>query len=171
MTEKIAYLIGEQTDFTQLAEKTAEKVTRAVAEWTGKDTPVSAEPAEMLTSPLTGGTLSYTFGATEHPVFKTEVAPTGIGIAGAAQSFVYAGKDSAVSSVTENADGTLRVVLDCGSGLSLAYDGLGMTYFEEGNSVAEKQIIGMLPNTAEPVLVFEVWQDGVACDPLDYIIF
>ncbi len=67
--------------------------------------------------------------------------------------------------------GGFMVVIDHGTIGSSYYFGLGSASVRTGESVESGEVIGKLPNTASPRLMFEIEQGGKAIDPHNYIVF
>lgn len=83
---------------------------------------------------------------------------------------VLAAGSGTVSRVVPLQSGVM-VVIDHGSIGSSYYFGLKVASVKMGESVVSGQVIGTLPATPNPKLMFELEQDGKAVNPHDYIVF
>ena len=99
---------------------------------------------------------------------------TGIDIGGSEGSDIYAAVGGIVSYADWMGGYGNYVVIDHGNGLQTAYGHCSKLLVSEGDYVERGQIIaymGSTGNSTGPHLHFEVKQDGVFQNPLDYVLY
>lgn len=159
---KIDSLINSQFDIEKTTQVMAEFVEDASEYFSGnKD--------YELSMPVEGGKVYEDFTQTVHPVFMTDVSPTGITLAAEPSAYVYSALPGKVTSVRDNADGTKRIIVKYDKNTSLAYDNLSSVYVKEDTLIDSKHIIGLLKEEEPATLIFEMWVDNEAVDPMKYI--
>ena len=161
---KVDSIINSQFDMNKTAEVVSEFVYDATNYFSGNNKEIS------LSLPVKNATLHKDFVESVHPVFMTDIAPTGISFSAPASSYVYSSESGRVSTVTENSDGTKRVVVKYDKNMSVAYDNLANAYVKQDDLVAQEQIIGLTKEEEPSLLEFEVWVDNVAVNPLEYLV-
>jgi len=164
----IAKLVQSQTDFEDTADNMVNFFTNTVSELTGKEVSVASNEIVTLEPPLIEGKLKTGFVDSVHPVFQTNIAPTGIEIASSASALVYAPGKSECDSVIVNEDGTKRLTISVSKSTKVVYDNLSEAYVDKGDQVSEGMVIGMLPED-NAVLTFKIWVDNEAKNPIDFI--
>lgn len=96
----------------------------------------------------------------------------GLDIAVPSDSYIRAAGGGTVTDVGEDAVYGRFVVIDHGDGLSTLYGHASLNLVRLGQSVRERQVIATSGSTGRstgPHLHFEVLQDGVPVDPLEYV--
>jgi murein DD-endopeptidase MepM/ murein hydrolase activator NlpD len=166
--ETFAQLVQEQTDFADTADSVMSFFTDTVSTITGKDISMAASDTLAIKPPLKEGKMKQGFETTEHPVFQTNIAPTGIEVQATAGAYVYSPGEGKCEHVIEGSDGTKRLVVSLKKNVRVIYDNLQVVYVEAGESVTEDQTIGALPD-GNSILGFEVWVDNEAKNPIDFI--
>jgi len=159
---KMDSLINSQFDLKRTTEVMAEFASDATEYFTG----LNRSPE--LAMPIKEASLYEGFVETTHPVFMTDISPTGITLAAKPSSYVYSAESGRVTSVAENADKTKRVVIKYDKNISVVYDNLSSVYVKENDLVGKEQIIALLKEENPATMKFEVWVDNVAVDPLEY---
>lgn len=163
MLSALDKLINSQLDIGRTAEVMSEFVYDAAGYFSPEDEDIS------LALPVSGGKISEGFVETVHPVFGTNIAPTGITFSASPSSYVFSSASGSVSSVTENTDGTKRVVIRCAKDMSFSCDNLMSVYVKAEDDVKRGDIIGILPESDPAYMKYEVWVDNVAADPSEYL--
>lgn len=161
-------LLTSQTDFEKTADDVMTFVSETIAGITGKNVEVISPDTISIKQPLEEGTLVKRFESTVHPVFNTVIKPTGIEIKAKASAFVNSSCTGEVSNIVVNADDTKRIIVDYDKSVKVVYDNVFASYVKIGDKVAQGQVIGMMPEE-ESTLIFEVWVDNEAQDPIRYI--
>ncbi len=156
-------LINSQFDIARTTQVVSEFVEDAANYFSGNNS--GAE----FSMPLENGYLYEGFVETVHPVFMTDISPTGITLISSPSSYVYSAESGKVSSVSANPDGTKRVVIRFSKDISFAYDDLAYAYVKKDDLVNKEDMIGLLKEEDPATMRFEVWVDNVAEDPLRYI--
>lgn len=128
----------------------------------------------VINAPLSEGVIIKGYEKGTHPLFSSDTAPYGISLKTNKGAFVIAAADSRVTSKTENADSTYRVVLTLSENpkMSVVYDGLISCYFDMNDSISASQVLGMLPSDESKdyaLLNFGIYLDNVAQDPSEYL--
>ncbi len=160
---KMDRLINSQFDMQKTAEVMSEFVYDASNYFSGNNKEI------VLSEPVKGGKIKEGFVETVHPVFMTDVAPTGITFSASPSSYVFNSISGRVSSVSENSDGTKRVVVKYDKNTSIAYDNLANVYVKEDDLVPQGQVIAILKEEDPALLKFEMWVDNAAVDPAEYL--
>lgn len=118
--------------------------------------------------------ISSTFGERVHPVTQEKIIN---------EIICITGKDFDGEIVLAAADGIVRetgfdpkqgnyLLIDHASGMMLSYSHCGKVFAQQGDSVQAGDVIAFVGKTGMvtgPCLGFGVYQDGVACNPLDYL--
>ena len=118
--------------------------------------------------------ISSTFGERVHPVTQEKIMN---------EIICITGKDFDGEIVLAAADGIVRetgfdpkqgnyLLIDHASGMMLSYSHCGKVFAQQGDSVQAGDVIAFVGKTGMvtgPCLGFGVYQDGVACNPLDYL--
>lgn len=126
--------------------------------------------------PLRNGTYTLVsgFGDRIHPIFKTTRHHNGIDFAARAGTSVLAAGDGIVEKPIGNFTGYgTVVVINHGNGIKSIYAQLLDTEVESGQRVKAGQEIGFVGNTGisiGPHLHFEIWVNGNARDPMQFLI-
>lgn len=173
--EMLGSLLKKQVDYTQIGQITMEQFNSFLDEidFLNQTQNVNSQTV-MLIAPLNEAVITKDYTAGAHPLLSTETEPYGITLTSSKGAFVICGADSVVTSKTENADGTYRVVLTVSDNkaLSLVYDKMAACYFNIGECVAQSQILGILPSKESEEtasLDFCIYLNNEAQDPTQYI--
>lgn len=135
------------------------------------------QPQIQLQWPVTAQevVISSTFGERMHPVTQEKIIN---------EIICITGKDFDGEIVLAAADGIVRetgfdpkqgnyLLIDHASGMMLSYSHCGKVFAQQGDSVKAGDVIAFVGKTGMvtgPCLGFGVYQDGVACNPLDYLL-
>jgi murein hydrolase activator len=112
------------------------------------------------------GQVASRFGKCKHPELDTYVINNGIKITASPGAEVKAvDKGEVIFSGTFRSYG-LMVIIDHGGGIYTIYGSIGDILVDEEQKVSEGEVVGKLPATGQPLLYFEVRQDGQPEDPL-----
>ena len=136
----------------------------------------SAQSQISLQWPITAQdvVISSTFGERVHPVTQEKIKNDEICITG---------KDFGGEVVLAAADGIVRetgfdpkqgnyLLIDHASGFTTSYSHCEKLFVQQGDTVKAGDVIAFVGKTGMvtgPCLGFGVYQDGVACNPLDYL--
>lgn len=148
------------------------------ASWEALDTPTTegtVQPAISIPSrnPLEGARLTSGFGMRVHPVLGRRKAHKGIDLAAPTGTPVYATADGIVGKAQWFSSYGLYVRIDHGAALETRYAHLSKLAVEAGERVNKGDLIGYVGSTGRstgPHLHYEVRIDGVAVDPMPYMI-
>lgn len=185
--EKVEAQLAQESNEIEalLARQAAEAAAAAAAE-----AAAAAQDAESTRPPPTGsfdsppsdaggqlmwpasGSLTSGFGYRVHPIFGYSKLHTGIDIAAAYGSSVWAAGDGSIAYVGTMSGYGNVVVIDHGGGLATTYNHLSASYVSNGQSVARGTRIGAVGCTGYctgPHLHFEVRVNGSPVDPLPYL--
>ena len=115
-----------------------------------------------------------TFGKGLHPVLKTEYFNKGMDFDAPSGTPVLAAKYGEVISVDNTKDGLgKRIVIQHGEGLQTVYGHLQSFSVKVGDRVGGLERIGTVGSSGlatDPALHFEVWDQGKATDPMDFLM-
>ncbi|MBR6800217.1 MAG: peptidoglycan DD-metalloendopeptidase family protein [Eubacteriaceae bacterium] len=159
---KLDSLINSQFDMQKTTQVMAEFFEDAENYFSGNNSGIS------LSMPVKDAEVTEEFTNSIHPVFMTEVSPVSVTLTGSPSSYVYSALSGRVTSVSDNADGTKRVIIRYNNDVSLAYDNLNTAYVKKDDLIAQENIIGLLKED-DPKLIFEMWVDNSPVDPLEYM--
>ena len=140
----------------------------------GSDKPVEA-PAISIPSqmPLQGAVLTSDYGMRTHPVLKRRARHHGVDLAAPTGTPVYATADGLVGQAERFSTYGLYIRLDHGANLETRYAHLSKLAVAEGETVRKGDIIGYVGSTGRstgPHLHYEVRIDGVAVNPIPYML-
>ncbi len=132
--------------------------------------PVVSIPSRM---PLEGSVLTSSFGMRTHPVLGGMRKHHGIDMAAPSGTPVYATADGVVSRADWYSSYGLYVSLEHGASLQTRYAHLSRLAVAAGDTVRKGDLIGYVGSTGRstgPHLHYEVRVDGVAVNPIPYMM-
>ena len=138
-----------------------------------------ANPAERATvsvpsrMPLVGSVLTSSYGMRSHPVLGGLRKHTGIDLAAPTGTPVYATADGVVSRADWYSSYGLYISLEHGASLQTRYAHLSRLAVASGDVVKKGDVIGYVGSTGRstgPHLHYEVRVDGVAVNPIPYMM-
>ncbi|KWV91521.1 M23 family metallopeptidase [Erythrobacter sp. YT30] len=167
-------------------EAQAEKITKGdqrfrqlFASWrsldkTGPGAPVEL-PAVAIPSrmPVNSGRMSSGYGMRNHPVLKRRKKHNGVDIAAPTGTPVYATADGLVGRADWFSSYGLYISIDHGADLETRYAHLSRLAVAAGDTVRKGDIIGYVGSTGRstgPHLHYEVRVDGLAVNPIPYMV-
>jgi len=138
-----------------------------------------ASPAPVpveLANPLPDGRVTWAWGPGINPFSGAEVFHRGIDLASPAGTPVLAAEDGVVLTATETyrpqPDSGTVIVVRHDQGIETFYAHLGSLEVSEGQRVDRGEVLGRVGTTGKttgPHLHFEVWSDGAARDPGEFV--
>jgi murein DD-endopeptidase MepM/ murein hydrolase activator NlpD len=164
---------------TQL-EADSERIASLIAAQAQPDPPTGSGPTVDAPNPSEGGqflwpasgSLTSPYGYRVHPIFGDTRLHSGIDIAAAYGSPVWAAEDGRVSYVGTMSGYGNVVIIDHGGGIATTYNHLSGFSVSTGSSVARGQQVGSVGCTGYctgPHLHFEVRVNGSPVDPMPYL--
>lgn len=121
----------------------------------------------------TRGRYASSFGVRTHPITGTVRMHKGIDIANDRWTPIYASADGVVQRAQFSSSLGNFVAIDHGNGFETKYGHMQLYMVKSGQFVKRSQIIGYMGNTglsAGPHLHYEVWLNGKAVNPVQYIL-
>ena len=112
------------------------------------------------------------FGMRNHPILKVEKMHTGIDIGAAQGSNILAANAGTVITAGWNNSYGYMIMVDHGGGIVTLYAHCSQLLVSKGDKVKRGQVIGLVGSTGRstgPHLHFEVRENGVYKNPLDYV--
>lgn len=149
------------------------------ASWSALDTagpgapieqPVVAVPSRM---PLAGARMTSGYGMRNHPVLRKRARHKGVDLAVPTGTPVYATADGIVGRADWFSSYGLYVSLDHGADLETRYAHMSKLAVAAGDTVNKGDIIGYVGSTGRstgPHLHYEVRIDGLAVNPIPYMV-
>jgi len=119
------------------------------------------------------GYISSYFGKRSHPIYHVSQYHNGIDISCAKGDPIVAPANGKVIAVKQQIGYGLTVAIDHGHGLLTRYAHCSMSKVKVGQSVARGDLIALVGQsgiTTGPNLHYEVYLDGEACDPMNFIL-
>ena len=123
--------------------------------------------------PLMGSVLTSSYGMRTHPVLGGTRKHTGIDLAAPTGTPVYATADGVVSRADWYSSYGLYISLEHGASLQTRYAHLSRLAVAAGDTVKKGDLIGYVGSTGRstgPHLHYEVRVDGVAVNPIPYMM-
>jgi len=122
----------------------------------------------------TKGFLSSPFGFRTHPVTgETEKMHLGIDLSAPKWTVIHATANGRVERVADSETLGRHVTIDHGNGIETRYGHMEKPFVKEGQMVSRFDVIGYIGNTGRTTgnhLHYEVWVNGVAVNPIYYIL-
>lgn len=148
------------------------------ASWEALDAPETegtVQPAISIPSrnPLNSARLTSGYGMRVHPVLGRRKAHHGIDLAAPTGTPVYATADGIVTKAKWFSSYGLYISIDHSADLETRYAHLSKLAVEAGEQVKKGDLIGYVGSTGRstgPHLHYEVRIDGVAVDPMPYMV-
>jgi len=120
------------------------------------------------------GFLSSPFGVRTHPVTgEADKMHMGMDISGPKWTPIYATANGRVETVTNSESLGRYVAIDHGNGIVTRYGHMTMPFAKEGQMVSRYDVIGYMGSTGRSTgnhVHYEVWVNGVAVNPIYYIL-
>ena len=149
------------------------------ASWVAIDEAGTDAPTELPTvsipslMPIDGGRMSSGYGMRNHPVLRKRRKHNGIDLAAPTGTPVYATADGVVTRANWFSTYGLYVSIDHGADLETRYAHLSKLSVADGERIEKGDIIGYVGSTGRstgPHLHYEVRIDGVAVNPIPYMV-
>ncbi|QFT76520.1 M23 family metallopeptidase [Erythrobacter sp. THAF29] len=150
------------------------------ASWTALDqagpgAPVEQQPivAVPSRSPLAGSRLTSGYGMRNHPVLRKRARHKGVDLAAPTGTPVYATADGIVGRADWFSSYGLYIAIDHGADLETRYAHMSKLAVAAGDTVKKGDVIGYVGSTGRstgPHLHYEVRVDGVAVNPIPYMV-
>ncbi|MBV7265401.1 M23 family metallopeptidase [Erythrobacter ani] len=149
------------------------------ASWTALDTagpggpaeqPVVAIPSRM---PLAGAKMTSAYGMRNHPVLRKRARHKGIDLAAPTGTPIYATADGIIERADWFSSYGLYIAIDHGADLETRYAHMSKLAVAAGDTVRKGDVIGYVGSTGRstgPHLHYEVRVDGVAVNPIPYMV-
>ncbi|MFM7349777.1 MAG: M23 family metallopeptidase [Erythrobacter sp.] len=155
-------------------ERTTPTITGTVDATTAYSSPIR-QPGISVPSrmPLEGATLTSNFGMRVHPVLGGRRQHTGIDLAAPTGTPVYATADGIVSRADWFGGYGLYISLEHGASMQTRYGHLSRLAVASGDAVKKGDLIGYVGSTGRstgPHLHYEVRVDGLAVNPIPYMV-
>jgi murein DD-endopeptidase MepM/ murein hydrolase activator NlpD len=165
---------GGDAEFSELfASWKAIDSTHAVADATGIIAAPRAKVSVPSRMPVEGVRLSSDYGMRNHPVLGGRRAHSGVDLAGASGTPVYATADGLVSRADRFGSYGNYIAIEHGGDLQTRYAHLSGFEVAAGERVTKGQLIGYVGSTGRstgPHLHYEVRVAGEAVDPRPYML-
>lgn len=132
--------------------------------------PVISVPSRM---PLSGFRMTSDYGMRTHPVLGRRAHHKGVDLAAPTGTPVYATADGMIERAEFSSSYGLVIYTDHGAGLETRYAHLSKLAVAEGERVRKGDLIGYVGSTGRstgPHLHYEVRVDGVAVNPIPYMV-
>ncbi len=149
------------------------------ASWTSLDrsgpgAPIE-QPAVSVPSlmPLAGARMSSSYGMRNHPVLRKRKRHNGVDLAAPTGTPIYATADGIVGRADRFSSYGLYVSIDHGAELETRYAHMSRLAVSAGERVRKGDVIGYVGSTGRstgPHLHYEVRIDGVAVNPIPYMV-
>jgi murein DD-endopeptidase MepM/ murein hydrolase activator NlpD len=123
--------------------------------------------------PLSGARMSSGYGMRDHPVLRQRRQHSGVDLAAPSGTPVYATADGIVGRADWYSSYGLYVSIDHGAELETRYAHLSRLSVSAGERVRKGEVIGFVGSTGRstgPHLHYEVRVDGVAVNPIPYMV-
>ncbi len=155
------------------------KFRELFASWVALDKAGPDAPVERATvaipslMPLAGGRMTSGYGMRTHPVIKKRRRHKGVDIAAPTGTPVYATADGMVGRADWFSTYGLYISIDHGADMETRYAHLSRLAVAAGQRVRKGDLIGYVGSTGRstgPHLHYEVRVDGVAVDPIPYMV-
>ncbi|TRD11239.1 M23 family metallopeptidase [Erythrobacter insulae] len=150
------------------------------ASWTALDragpgSPVTEQPVVSVPSrmPLAGAKLTSGYGMRNHPVLRRRARHKGVDLAAPTGTPVYATADGIIERADWFSSYGLYISIDHGSDLETRYAHMSKLAVAAGDTVRKGDVIGYVGSTGRstgPHLHYEVRLDGVAVNPIPYMV-
>nr|WP_298932015.1 M23 family metallopeptidase [uncultured Erythrobacter sp.] len=150
------------------------------ASWTALDekgpgAPVTQQPVVSVPSrsPLAGATLTSGYGMRNHPVLRRRARHKGVDLAAPTGTPIYATADGIIERADWFSSYGLYIAIDHGSDLETRYAHMSKLAVAAGDTVRKGDVIGYVGSTGRstgPHLHYEVRVDGVAVNPIPYMV-
>lgn len=162
-----------------------ERFNELFASWSTVDTSSDLEPGQAATiiqqptisvpsrMPLAGARMSSGYGMRNHPVLRQRRRHTGVDLAAPTGTPVYATADGIVGRADRFSSYGLFISIDHGAELETRYAHLSRLAVAAGDRVEKGEVIGYVGSTGRstgPHLHYEVRVDGVAVNPIPYMV-
>lgn len=132
--------------------------------------PSVSVPSRM---PVEGGFMSSSYGMRDHPVLRRRASHKGVDLAAPTGTPVYATADGIVGRADWFSSYGLYISIDHGAELETRYAHLSRLAVAAGDRVQKGELIGYVGSTGRstgPHLHYEVRVDGVAVNPIPYMV-
>ncbi|MFL0355031.1 M23 family metallopeptidase [Erythrobacter sp. GH1-10] len=132
--------------------------------------PIVAVPSRM---PLSGARMTSSYGMRNHPVLRKRARHKGVDLAAPTGTPVYATADGIVGRADWFSSYGLYISIDHGADLETRYAHMSKLAVTAGETVRKGDIIGYVGSTGRstgPHLHYEVRVDGVAVNPIPYMV-
>ena len=132
--------------------------------------PVVAVPSRM---PLAGARMTSSYGMRNHPVLRKRARHKGVDLAAPTGTPVYATADGIVGRADWFSSYGLYISIDHGADLETRYAHMSKLAVAAGDPVKKGDVIGYVGSTGRstgPHLHYEVRVDGVAVNPIPYMV-
>ncbi|MCK0129620.1 M23 family metallopeptidase [Erythrobacter sp. F6033] len=150
------------------------------ASWTALDekgpgAPVTQQPVVSVPSrsPLSNSTLTSGYGMRNHPVLRRRARHKGVDLAAPTGTPIYATADGIIERADWFSSYGLYISIDHGSDLETRYAHMSRLAVAAGDTVRKGDVIGYVGSTGRstgPHLHYEVRVDGVAVNPIPYML-
>lgn len=162
-----------------------ERFSELFASWSSIDTTddvIPGAPATIIQQPtisvpsrmpLDGGRMSSGYGMRDHPVLRQRRRHSGVDIAAPTGTPIYATADGIVGRADRFSSYGLFISIDHGAELETRYAHLSRLAVAAGDRVQKGEVIGYVGSTGRstgPHLHYEVRVDGVAVNPIPYMV-
>ena len=137
---------------------------------TSLERPAISIPSRM---PLLGAELTSAYGMRNHPILRRRRPHNGVDLAAPTGTPVYATADGIVERADRFSSYGLFISIDHGAELETRYAHLSRLAVAAGDRVSKGDVIGYVGSTGRstgPHLHYEVRVDGVAVDPIPYMV-
>lgn len=112
------------------------------------------------------------FGMRIHPIFRVRMVHEGLDISNSTGTPIYASADGLVTVAgRKNSGFGIEAIINHGFGFTTLYGHMSKVVVREGQNVKRGQLIGYCGSTglsSGPHLHYEVWENGVKKNPIDY---
>lgn len=150
------------------------------ASWTALDeagpgSPITEQPVISVPSrmPLAGAQLTSGYGMRNHPVLRRRARHKGVDLAAPTGTPVYATADGVIERANWFSSYGLYISIDHGSDLETRYAHMSKLAVAAGDTVRKGDVIGYVGSTGRstgPHLHYEVRVEGVAVNPIPYMV-
>lgn len=161
-----------------------ERFSELFASWSALDTApdTPGAPATIIERstvsvpsrmPLQGARMSSSYGMRDHPVLRQRRRHNGVDLAAPTGTPVYATADGIVGRADWFSSYGLYVAIDHGADLETRYAHMSRLAVAAGERVRKGDVIGYVGSTGRstgPHLHYEVRVDGVAVNPIPYMV-
>jgi murein DD-endopeptidase MepM/ murein hydrolase activator NlpD len=123
--------------------------------------------------PLSGAQMTSSYGMRDHPILRQRRRHTGVDLAAPTGTPVYATADGIIGRADWFSSYGLYVSIDHGADLETRYAHLSRLAVGAGDQVRKGDLIGFVGSTGRstgPHLHYEVRVDGVAVNPVPYMV-